>query len=204
MSSAATRVPVRALPWRLEPLSLPGRSRPALAGTAAVVMIAAISSAEFADPGLTSLGSLILLPVVVAAWLLDAPLCFTVAAIALGSRALASVAGGLDQGTAVAEGAAICIIAGTTRLAALARVRARAIEKKAAEQEIRLARLDERDRIAAEIAASAVKELFAVTLKIEAAMQEPSAAATTRLAEAVTRLDQVSAELRRAVYKSGP
>ncbi len=185
----------------VEPLSLPGRNFRIALGAAFIAVIGTISGLEFAEPRLTSLGSLVLLPVLAGAWLLDGPLFVAVAGLALLSRALAWSVGGLDAGTAAAESAAICLVAGTTRLAAVAMVRARATEQRLAENEVLVARLDERDRIATEIQAAAVKRLFSITLSVEAAIQEPPVKAAKRLESVVSELDQLCADMRSKIFR---
>jgi signal transduction histidine kinase len=175
------------------PLSLPRRWRGAVVAFAAGAGVVGICAVEFIVPSLTSLGSLLLLPVLLSAWLLDAPAFLAIVILALGSRFAAALGGGLDIGTVVAESAAIVMLAGTARLAAAATIRARALEQ-------RLARLDERDRIAAELQSAALKKLFQMTLTIEAAVAAPPAESSKRLQSVVAELDDLIAQIRRSVF----
>lgn len=178
-------------------------SGPWPAGGAGLLSISLISATELIEPRLTSLGSLVLVVVLMAAWVLDGRLLGAVVAVALGSRAVASAAGGLDVGTAVAESVAIVLIAGTTRGAAAAKARALAAERRAAEQQAALARMDERERIASEVRTTAVRKLFAATLGIEAAAESPPLECRRRLRTAVSELDEVCADLRSTIFR-GP
>jgi signal transduction histidine kinase len=166
-----------------------------------VLSIALICVTELAEPRLTSLGSLVLVVVLAAAWLLDGRLLLLVMALALFSRAVASLAGGLDVGTAVAESVAIVLIAGSTRAAATAKARSVAAERRAAEHQAALARFDERERIGSEVQSTAVRRLFGVTLSIEAALESSTAESTRRLHSAVSELDEVCSDIRSTIFR---
>ena len=194
-------VAARALHGRLTSIAVRRLSGSWAVVGAGLLCISLICATELVEPRLTSLGSLVLVVVLVAAWVLDGRSWWAVVALALGSRGVASLAGGLDVGTAVAESVAIVLIAGTTRAAAAAKARALAAERREAEQQAALARLDERERIASEVRTTAVKKLFDVTLGLQAAVASPPDELRRRLQAAVSELDQVCSDLRSTILR---
>lgn len=168
---------------------------------AALAAIAIVMIAENAAPHLTSLGSLILVAVLGAAWLLEGPPLVAVATAALASRLVAMAIGGLDAGTAVAESVAILLIATSARTAAVATARTLAAERRETEHRLQLARLDERERIASEVRSTAVRRLFGVTLSLEAELESQPGEVSPRLRSAVSELDQVCSELRTTIFR---
>ena len=189
------------MPDRAAPLALKGRWLGLATGLASLVLVAALSALELAFPGLATLGSLVIIPVLAAAWLLDSPLFLTVAGLALASRVVAWWGGDLDPGTAVAEIAAVLLVGATARIAALSTVQRRDAERRLSEQTLQLARLDERERIAQDIRQDTVKKLFGITLTLQAVGALPPAQAAQRLEEAVAELDQLCADLRHTVFR---
>jgi signal transduction histidine kinase len=171
------------------------------AAGAGVLSISLICATELVEPRLTSLGSLVLVVVLVTAWLLEGRLFLGLVAVAIASRAAASLAGGLDIGTAVAESVAIVLIAGSTRAAATAKARALVAERRAAEHQAVLARVDERERIATEVRTTAVRRLFDVTLNIQAAVESPPDESRRRLQSAVSEVDEVCSDLRSTIFR---
>lgn len=165
-----------------------------------MVGLLAVLAGELVIPSGASLGALTLVPVVVAAWLLQTRLATVVVAIALLVR-IAGMLHGLDPVTAGAEVAMLIMAAAGVRGASALLVRWRESEVARNLQSEEMAVMAARERIAADLHSREVRAIFSATLKLQAALTMPvNDAVRERVETAISELDQLTAELREDVF----
>jgi len=177
-----------------------GRWEMALAA-ACVAAALGVVAAEAAIPSLVSLGSLVFLPVLCAAWWLGDAAFVAVTVVAIGARLFGIVTGGVDAGTAAAEATVILAIAAAVRLLRSGIERLRETEAGLSRQATRARIIGERDRIGEELNRSTVSRLFALTLQLQAiASRVDDPRARAKLGEAIHELDELCTDVRELVF----
>ena len=133
-----------------------------------VLCVIVVTVLEAASRGLASLGSLLFVPVLVSAWLLARRDAVIVSSLAVAGRVVGYTVAGVDVGTAVAEVVTLGALAITTSIAAqaLADAREREIHIAAQRREVEL--LEERERIAQQLTDTAIRRLYALSLRLQA------------------------------------
>ena len=169
-------------------------------GGACFASLLAILLVEVLGLSGASLGSLAVLPVAAAAWLLPNRGAIAVAAVALLVRVF-GVFGGLDPVTAGAEIAMLVIAAGAVRVSAELLIRWSETEADWHLRSVTQAAMTEREQIGAELHSMEMRLLFAATLKLEAALTlMTDDSARPRVQGALADLDGLLADLRREVF----
>ena len=185
----------------VRPLSLEGSVLGPLVTSVCIAAVAAVAVVEAVNSSSTSLGALLFLPVLLAAWLLGRNQFLAVAGLAVAARLLGARFGGVDPGTVVAEAVMLIALALSARALAVGIVEWRNAEVKLSEQARRIELLVERDRIGAAVNEAVVKQLFAMTLRLEAlAARAPDPEVQAGLRAAVGDLDALTARLRPLVF----
>lgn len=188
--------------WReLQPLSLAGSRTDWPMAAAFAMSIVFVAGLEGRDPGLSSLGSLVFIPVVASAWLLGWYQAATVASLALVARLVGYMVAGVDLGTAIAEVTALALLAVMTRLAAVELIDRRRREMEAARDRRSLDLLAERDRIAGRVTDTAIRRLFGMSLRLQAALvQSGDDVVSTALRESIAEADALVVDLRTTIF----
>ena len=203
VAAASRRIP---LDWRarspeLQPLSLAGGRADWLVGAAFVVGIVFVAGLESRNPGLSSLGSLLFIPVVASAWLLGNEAAATVASLAVVARLIGYLAASVDLGTAIAEVTALAFLAVMTRLAAVTLIDRRRREIEAARDRRSLELLAERETIAGRVTDTAIRRLFAMSLRFQAALTQSEAnTARAVLRDGIAEADALIVDLRTTIF----
>jgi signal transduction histidine kinase len=187
----------------LRPLSLVGSTSAGYAVTGACVAgIVIVTGLETWKPALASLGTLLFIPVLASAWTLRGQQALTVASLAAAARFVGYSAAGVDLGTAVAEVITLAALATMTRGAAVGLVEARERRARAARDMQALELLEQRERIGVNLANTAIRRLFALTLRLEALsarMDDPSL--RPAVDEAIAEVDSLTTEFRTVVFR---
>ena len=184
------------------PLSLAGSRGDWVWAGVFVVCILGVTLLEAMDPGLSSLGALLFIPVVASAWLLGSPQAAAVSTLALAGRLVGYSVAGVDLGTTMAEVAALAALGVTTRMAAVGLVETREQQNRIDRAGHALELLKQRDAIAGRVTDTAIRRLFAMTLNLQAALSLSDGDATTKaLHQTIADVDSLIADLRTVVFK---
>lgn len=185
----------------LQPLSLAASRADWLIAAMFVVAIVFVAGLEARNPGLSSLGSLLFVPVVASAWLLGNRQAATVASLAVVARLIGYLVAGVDLGTAIAEVTALAFLAVMTRLAAEALIDRRRREIEAARDRRSLELLAEREKIAGRITDTAIRRLFGMSLRFQAALTQPEeSSAAAALRDGIAEADALIVDLRTTIF----
>jgi hypothetical protein len=173
-----------------------------LAVTSGVVaMLLAILAFELVMPPRVSINPFVFVPVLAAAWLLPARLAWPVVAIASAIRVIGLLEGPTNALTVSAEVLMLITIGGVTMFAADRFRTWQAAEANLFKLTARNAAVAEQERIALQLTEDLARNLFAVTLDLQSAMElvetEP---ARRRIETAQSRLDAQIADLRNVVF----
>jgi signal transduction histidine kinase len=167
------------------------------------VGVVAVTLLESVKPGLASLGSLLFIPVLLSAWLLARREAIIVSSLAVAARIVGYSIAGVDLGTAIAEVVTLGSLAIMTSAAAQAFVDGRERESRVAQHERELELLGERERIALQLTDTAIRRLYALSLRLQAAssvLQQRELQGT--LSDAIDETDQLATDFRELIFKS--
>lgn len=185
-----------------QPLSLAGTAAGANLTALCAVGVVAVTVLESARPGLASLGSLLFIPVLLSAWLLARRDAVIVSSLAVAARIVGYSIAGVDLGTAIAEVVTLGSLAIVTTAAAQALVDGRAREARAAQHQRELELLGERERIALQLTDTAIRRLYALSLRLQAAssvLQQRELRQT--LSDAIDETDRLATDFRELIFK---
>lgn len=161
------------------------------------IAILVVAAAETVRPGLASLGSLLFLPVLVAAWLIGLKQAIAVSALALVTRMFGHSVSGVDFGTAISEATMIAALAVTARLAATSIVETQKADARVRQQTYSLRLLEQREQIAAEVNDATVRKLFGLSISLQALSEFlEDDDLKQRVGRLVAEIDALCAELR--------
>jgi signal transduction histidine kinase len=185
----------------LQPLSLAASRSGWLIAAVFVVVIVFVAGLESRNPGLSSLGSLLFVPVLASAWLLGNQQAATVASLAVVARLIGYLVAGVDLGTAIAEVTALACLAVMTRLAAVALIDRRRRDIDAARDRRSLELLAEREKIAGRVTDTAIRRLFGMSLRLQAALtQSEDDTVGAALRDGIAEADALIVDLRTAIF----
>jgi signal transduction histidine kinase len=166
-----------------------------------VLLLLTILTFELVMPPRVSINPFVFVPVLAAAWLLPARLAWPVVAIASAIRVIGLLEGPTNPLTVSAEVMMLITIGGVTMFAADRFRTWQAAEANLVKLTARNAAAAEQERIALQLTEDLSRNLFAVTLDLQSAMElaetEP---ARRRIATAQSRLDAQIADLRNVVF----
>ena len=203
-SGLAARFHLRPLPAvpELEPLTLAGTAAGAYLGASCAAGVIGVTILESARPGLASLGSLLFIPVLASAWLLERRVAVLVSSLAVAARLVGTTIAGVDIGTAIAEVVTLGSLAIMTSVAAQAVVDARARAAEMARHQRELELLAERDRIAKNLTDTAIRTLYAHTLHLQAIssrLNQPDL--RPAIGDAISESDRLITDFRELIFK---
>lgn len=188
-------------PRGLQPLSLAGTSRGSVLTVLCSFAVLVVAGAETVRPGLASLGSLLFLPVLVAAWLVGLKQAIAVSALAVATRMFGHSISGVDFGTALSEATMIAALAVTARLAASSIVETQKADARVRRQAYSLRLLEQREQIAAEVNDAALRKLFGLSISLQALSEFlEDDDLKQRVARLVSEIDGLCVELRGLVF----
>lgn len=181
-------------------MALAGTGYGAALASICAVGIVAVTTLEALKFGPSSLGALLLIPVVASAWLLGDRLALVVSTLAIAARLIGGVSG-VDFGTALSEVSTLGALAIATRVAAVQVVEGRKRAAKAEGDRRALELFRQRERIARAVTDTATRRLYALTIRLQALSgrvdhDEIKPALTDAIAEA----DALTAEFRGLIF----
>lgn len=188
---------------QLQALSLARSTAGVHLTVACVVGVVAITVLESARPGLASLGSLLFIPVLASAWLLDRRDAVIVSSLAVAARIAGYTIAGVDIGTAIAEVVTLGSLAIVTSVAAHALADARVRDARIAQHRREVEILEERERIALSLTDTAIRRLYTLTLHLQAIsnrLDQPDL--QPAIGEAIAESDRLITDFRELIFKS--
>ncbi len=189
-------------PRGLQPLSLAGTTAGTVLAISCATTVLLVAAAETVRPGLASFGSLLFLPVLVAAWLTGLRQAIAVCVLAVATRMFGHNMSGVDFGTALSEAAMIVALAITARLAASSLVETQRTDTRMRQQSYSLRLLEQREQIAAEVNDAAIRKLFALSISLQALSEFlEDDDLKQRVGGLISELDALCGELRGLVLK---
>ena len=183
-------------------LSLANSSAGARLGLLCVVSVIAVTVLESVSPGLASLGSLLFIPVLVSAWLLDRRAAVIVSSLAVAARIAGYTIAAVDVGTAIAEVVTLGALGIITSVAAQAVADAREREARIAAQKREVQILEERERIALRLTDTAIRRLYGMSLRLQAMSSVVEQHEVKMgLDEAIDETDRLMTDFRDLIFK---
>lgn len=198
-------VPLSKLPAapQFQALSLSRTTAGAHLTVVCVIGVVAVTLLESARPGLASLGSLLFIPVLASAWLVDRRDAVIVSALAVAARIAGYTIAGVDIGTAIAEVITLGSLAIVTSVAAQALADARERDARIARHRREVEILEERERIAMNLTDTAIRRLYALTLHLQAIssrLDQPDL--RPAIGDAIGETDSLITDFRELIFKS--
>lgn len=188
---------------QLQAMSLARSAAGAHLTVVCVVGVVAVTLLESAKPGFASLGSLLFIPVLASAWLLDRRDAVIVSSLAVVARVAGYTIAGVDIGTAIAEVVTLGSLAIVTSVAAQALTDARERDARIAQHQREVELLEERERIALNLTDTAIRRLYALTLHLQAIssrLDQPDL--RPAIGEAISESDRLITDFRELIFKS--
>jgi len=188
---------------RLVESDVPPWQNAAVAAVCAIALLAVLVLDQVVHPG-ASFGTLTMIPVAVAAWVLTGWTAVAVIGFGLGIRVVGVALGGVEPLTASADVASLLLVALALSAARRYLTRYQASQDELQSERARQAALAERDRISAQLPAHEIRVLFGLTLELQAAVSETAdEAVRTRITTVIDELDVLVRDLRRLVFDGG-